>query len=145
MADNTPAPPCTQETLASFKQVIDQAVDAYNFYITTRDDGFKAPEQIQNAMSTMRNAYFLLSGFVLGRRDELTQGLSLVVTTAKYNDLIGGILIFSKYDHIDNYSAEHDIIYAGPSPANVSEQDKEILETFGWYVDDSYDCFYHYP
>jgi hypothetical protein len=45
----------------------------------------------------------------------------------------------SSYDHV---AGEHDIIYAGPDPSVVSDEDKATLESLGWHIDTSLDSFY---
>ena len=63
----------------------------------------------------------------------------------KLDKLIEAFLIFKKYMNDDmstRVSAEHDIVYAGPDPIDVSEKDKKRLEELGWYPDKSFDCFY---
>lgn len=60
----------------------------------------------------------------------------------QYKNLIEALTIFSKYQHREGVSAEHDILYAGPSPADVSEKDLATLEELGWHPSDEYDGFY---
>jgi hypothetical protein len=61
----------------------------------------------------------------------------------QYDRIIGGLQILAKYGE-QSTSAEHDVIYAGPSfwqDANarcsslgyVSDEDKVALESFGWH------------
>ncbi len=38
-------------------------------------------------------------------------------------------------------AAEHDVIYAGPSPDTLSEGQVLYLRELGWYADESLDCF----
>jgi len=59
-----------------------------------------------------------------------------------------GLEILLKYciDGDDSISAEHDIIYCGPStPEDISKEDMERLEELGFYFDDEeVDCFYKF-
>jgi hypothetical protein len=41
-------------------------------------------------------------------------------------------------------AAEHDVLYSGPNPDDVSEADKAELEELGWHVDEALECFYHF-
>lgn len=54
--------------------------------------------------------------------------------------------IFAQYggEPVDPVGAEHDIIYAGPNPAKVSEGDKAELEMLGWHESSEYECFYRF-
>jgi|WetSurSiteA1Bulk_404760.scaffolds.fasta_scaffold409074_2 hypothetical protein len=52
--------------------------------------------------------------------------------------------IFSRYateDDGGSTAAEHDEIYAGPSPSVMSEEDMIRIEELGWLVDDEFDCW----
>jgi hypothetical protein len=51
--------------------------------------------------------------------------------------------IFAKYgEGRFNTYAEHDIIYAGPDPAIVSDEDKKRLSELGWFIgEDTQNCF----
>jgi len=60
-----------------------------------------------------------------------------------YDDYINALNIFAKYPHREHLSAEHDIIYAGPSPDEVTSEDKATLEELGWHESDA-DCFYKF-
>lgn len=53
--------------------------------------------------------------------------------------------IFAKYEGPDTATVSflHEVIYAGPNPENVSEDDLKMLYILGWYPDYQYDCFYH--
>ena len=51
--------------------------------------------------------------------------------------------IFSKYLNSD-VTAEHDKIWAGPRPSEVSEEDKSRLTELRWYADEKFDCFYRF-
>lgn len=62
-----------------------------------------------------------------------------------YSDIIDGLVIFDKYERgYQEFAAEHDVVYAGPSPDDVSKEDLERLEKFGWHPDESFDCFYKF-
>ena len=53
--------------------------------------------------------------------------------------------IFQRYGAlVMDISAEHDVIYAGPDPAKVSEEDKDRLDTLGWNSSEEYACFYRF-
>jgi len=54
--------------------------------------------------------------------------------------------IFNKYEGVTyaQISAEHDVIYAGPDPEDVSEEDRKRLSELGWYVDEHLDSFYRF-
>jgi len=55
--------------------------------------------------------------------------------------------IFAKYaseEERQSTSTEHDIIYSGPSPSIVSEEDTKRLEELGWNTNEEYDCFYKF-
>lgn len=59
-----------------------------------------------------------------------------------YKDMAEAFTIFAKYDEgVGETAAEHDEIYAGPSPEKVSEGDRKRLEELGWWSDESYDCW----
>ena len=53
--------------------------------------------------------------------------------------------LFAKYDTSPyvEVAAEHDIIFAGPNPKDVSEEDKQELTRYGWRVNEEFDCFSH--
>lgn len=61
-----------------------------------------------------------------------------------YMDWVAAFTIFAKYAPIDEFGVEHDVIYAGPDPELVSDEDKATLEILGWSVEEQYDCFYHF-
>lgn len=52
-----------------------------------------------------------------------------------------GLIIFQKYPNSDDVMAEHDIIYAGPSPTNVIPEDLARLAELGWADRDGLDNF----
>jgi hypothetical protein len=53
--------------------------------------------------------------------------------------------IFAKYNSdFHQISAEHDIVYAGPEPSKVSDEDKSRLEQLNWHIDEHLDSFYHH-
>lgn len=62
----------------------------------------------------------------------------------EYDEMIEALKIFDKYEHIQALSAEHDIIYAGPSPSQVTDEDVTRLEELGWHAEMEYDCFYKF-
>lgn len=51
-----------------------------------------------------------------------------------------GLLICSQYQEFDCVCAEHDIIYAGPDPEDMSEHDRAIMLELGWHETDE-DCW----
>jgi hypothetical protein len=53
--------------------------------------------------------------------------------------------IFAKYDE-GRYmtQAEHDIIYSGPDPAVLSDEDAARLEQLRWEADHDLECFYYF-
>lgn len=57
---------------------------------------------------------------------------------------IEAFTIFQKYHPAVDINAEHDIIYAGPPPSKVSEEDKARLAQLRWHVDTMVDSFYHH-
>lgn len=61
-----------------------------------------------------------------------------------YEEYSKAFLIFAKYEGIQDVSAEHDVIYAGPNPEEVSLQDKLALEDLHWFADTEYACFMRY-
>ena len=60
----------------------------------------------------------------------------------KYVGWAEAFTIFAKYAEgdIDGVCAEHDEVYAGPSPSVVSDEDKRRLEALGWRENRN-DCF----
>lgn len=64
---------------------------------------------------------------------------------SKYSDWAEAFTIFAKYDDKQyGVSAEHDEVYAGPSPSSVSEDDIEKLDSLGWTASEDYDCFHKF-
>ena len=57
--------------------------------------------------------------------------------------MIEAFTIFRRYEDGD-IAAEHDIIYAGPAPNDVSEDDKLKLAELGWHVEEEFDCFFYF-
>ena len=53
-----------------------------------------------------------------------------------YKEIIKALEIFSKYEHDHTFAADHDEIYAGPSPDDVSEEDKIALDKLCWFPDE---------
>lgn len=63
-----------------------------------------------------------------------------------YESWAEAFTIFARYLPNEDWSqvaAEHDIIYAGPSPSVVSAEDTARLEVLGWSVEHDYECFSH--
>lgn len=63
-----------------------------------------------------------------------------------YKDFIEALTILSNYESTGlasslNMSAEHDIIYIGPDPDEVSEEDTRRLEELGFLADENSECF----
>ena len=53
--------------------------------------------------------------------------------------------IFSKYGEGEyKTSAEHDAIYSGPDPKEVSEEDKKRLKQLGWHESEEFDSFLYF-
>lgn len=54
------------------------------------------------------------------------------------------LVIFEKYSSGDKViaGAEHDCIYAGLNPDEVTEADIKALDDLGWIVDEDNDGFY---
>jgi len=62
----------------------------------------------------------------------------------EYEKLIEALTIFNKYDHDDkSVAAEHDVVYAGPNPVDVSAEDTARLEELRWHPCE-YSCFAMY-
>lgn len=61
-----------------------------------------------------------------------------------YQPYIEAFQIFNKYDHFKQVSAEHDEIYAGPSPDVLNKEDLEKIIELGWLPDNENDCFYRF-
>jgi len=50
--------------------------------------------------------------------------------------------IFQSYPHRSGgFGADHDVLYGGPSPAQVSEEDTGILARLGWHPESASECF----
>lgn len=60
-----------------------------------------------------------------------------------YQELMRAFEIFNSYEGSQFASAEHDIIYAGPSPELVSDEHKAELKELGWNPSE-YDSFYYF-
>ena len=61
---------------------------------------------------------------------------------ATCQQLIEGLTILEKYGGDDDCAAEHDIIYAGSTPADkMSKEDAKRLDELGWHWDDEFDCW----
>jgi len=62
-----------------------------------------------------------------------------------YAEWAEAFTIFESYvDMNAGVSAHHDIVYAGPSPSRVSQEDQERLAKLGWRPDEEGDCFYKF-
>ena len=61
----------------------------------------------------------------------------------EYDRIIEALTIFSKYEHLQGISAEHDEIHAGPLPSIVNDEDLARLEELGWH-DSGDDGFYKF-
>ena len=62
-----------------------------------------------------------------------------------YNELAKAFTIFAKYSpQYADVSAEHDVLYAGPDPETVSDEDKKALSELGWEPETEYNCFYYF-
>jgi len=49
--------------------------------------------------------------------------------------LLKGLIILNEYDG-NEIAAEHDILFAGPTPAEiVNDYDTQKLEEYGWFID----------
>lgn len=62
-------------------------------------------------------------------------------------NILEGLQIFDRimpYDEYAGFAAEHDVVYAGPHPEIVSDEDKAKLEELGWHPSEEFDCFYHF-
>lgn len=61
----------------------------------------------------------------------------------EYEELIEAFKIFMKYPHSSFMSAEHDEVWAGPNPYDVTEEDRKRLDELGW-SDFGDDGFHHF-
>lgn len=61
-----------------------------------------------------------------------------------YQPYIEAFQIFEKYDHFKNIHAEHDVIYAGPDPEKISDEDLEKIIALNWLPDNENGCFYKF-
>ena len=69
-------------------------------------------------------------------------GKPMIERDMTYNGWAQAFLIFAKYEPKGiAVSVGYDVIYAGPAPANVSDEDKKELERYGWHGEDIYGCF----
>lgn len=59
-----------------------------------------------------------------------------------YQKMARAFDIFNSYEGDQYLSAEHDIIYSGPSPAVVTAEHCDELYELGWYKSEEYDSFY---
>ena len=64
---------------------------------------------------------------------------------SKWSEMAEAFNIFAKYSNkdssYDDTYAEHDVIYAGPKPEEVSEEDKKRLDELGWHPSEGYPCW----
>lgn len=58
---------------------------------------------------------------------------------SRLDKIIAGLLILKKYG--EDFAAEHDIIYAGGDPADVTPEDAAVLDELGWFHDESADSY----
>lgn len=60
-------------------------------------------------------------------------------------DLIEALTIFLKYGNpAYPTSCDHDILRVYINPEKVSQEDKKLLETLGFEVEEENDCFYSF-
>lgn len=55
------------------------------------------------------------------------------------NDLFKGMLLLLSIKPDVQMHAEHDQIFLGPGLIAVSEEEKQILDKLGWFIDDEAD------
>ena len=58
----------------------------------------------------------------------------------RYYQFIRAFEIFAKYPGSDNVMPGDDVLYAGPDPDSVTEEDKAELGTLGWFATKN-ECF----
>jgi len=59
----------------------------------------------------------------------------------KYKQIMGGLLVLSKYDQSGfHIAAEHDILYAGPTFDELPPEVEQQMLVFGWHKSDA-DCW----
>ena len=58
----------------------------------------------------------------------------------KYSEMKKSCEIFEKYLD-DWFEADHDIIYGPSLETAFTDEDVDILEGFGWFKSDEYDCW----
>ena len=64
---------------------------------------------------------------------------------AKWSEFAEAFSIFAKYGDKDYHTyAEHDIIYAGPDPKEVSGEDQIRLKELGWSIDEGNNSWYKF-
>lgn len=64
-----------------------------------------------------------------------------------YKSLMVAFRIFRRYEKDKTnrtIHASHDIIYAGPNPTDVSEEDLYELGKLGWHAEAQFECFGYY-
>jgi len=59
-------------------------------------------------------------------------------------EFVAGMQIILKYDPNADYASEHDIFWFGKSDIPVTDEEKALLEKYGWHIDERYDCWLHY-
>lgn len=59
-----------------------------------------------------------------------------------YRPYIEAFEVFEKYDHYKGVHGEHDVLYAGPSPEVLSDEDLSKVIELGWLPDNENGCFY---
>lgn len=65
--------------------------------------------------------------------------------THTYQALSQAFLVFARYQPAyDELAAEHDVLYAGPDPDAVSDDDKKTLAELGWEPEPQYNCFRYF-
>jgi hypothetical protein len=58
-----------------------------------------------------------------------------------YDKITRAFAVFAKYDHTPGVAAEHDLIYAGPDPDEMSPDDVATVEALGWHREGEYECW----
>lgn len=63
-----------------------------------------------------------------------------------YERMIRAFEIFNSYpgEHVHNLAAEHDRLFAGPDPAEVSADHIAELNALGWHDDSGHESFYRW-
>lgn len=64
----------------------------------------------------------------------------------EYGRMARAFQIFDSYGtERQGVSAEHDQIWAGPDPADVTDEHIAELEQLGWHTDRAHNTFYAFP